>query len=143
MPLRPHQLLDLANSYFSGNAHVSDALDGSRPGLMAMLKIINERPEKRTITESEALTAEDEGRIIEVAPDGGGTVTIELPAGFAEGFFAQIQQVAAGTVILEAGAGATANAFNDPVTIELGGVWASVGVQVRDEDTWLVTGQLV
>lgn len=138
---RPHEILELDDAYFSGGAHLTEAQAG---GLMSILKGAVERAPIVAVTGSRALTAADEGRILEVDP-AGGSITITLPTGLDVGFFTQVRQVGTGTVTIAGAGGTTVNAaasLDTPLTLaEQWGPGATV--EVRATNSWLVTGQLV
>lgn len=141
MVLRPHDVLALRDDHFSGASALTEE-SGTQDGLVRALKAATERAPRTAVTASRALTADDEGCVLEVDPDGG-TVDIDLSAGLAVGFIAEIRQVGTGTVTITAGAGATINVIaSAAVPATIAEQWAGVSVEVRDEDTWLIDGRL-
>ena len=137
---KPADTLSLPDFYFQGGAHLDQEDDG---GLRAHLQGLAGRV-STTQVEGVAYTVAltDAGLILEAYPDSG-TLVITLPDGLPVGFVAQVRQVEAGTVRMIAGGSATVNAVaTAAVPIELSGTWASCTIEVRDVDTWIVTGQL-
>lgn len=128
------------NGYLSGGSHITSKHDD---GLMPLLRGVAERPPRAPVISDYELEVTDEDTILEVDPDGG-TVTITVPDDddFEQGFFVQVVQISDGTVAIESEAGVTLNVFADVDPITLAGQWASIALNKRAADAWLVTGQL-
>jgi hypothetical protein len=140
MTTKPADTLNLPEFYFQGGAHLDEA---NEAGLRAHLQGLAGRVSTSSV-EGAAYTvlATDAGLILEAYADSA-TQTFTLPADIPVGFIAQIRQVEPGTVELTAGAGASIDVVASASSpIQLSEQWATCTIEVRDVDTWIVTGQL-
>src|SRR5690606_19673339 len=132
---RPHNLLTLSDDHFAGGRNTTaESEDPTNLTLPASLRAAVERTPILAVTADYTLSAEDEGKIIEV--NSGSTVTITVPTGLAVGYFVQVRQIGAGTARIAAASGVTLNVIASAASpIDIAERWGVAAIELRAANT--------
>lgn len=97
---------------------------------------------ERSVTASTTLVESDGGRVLEADPAAaGGALTITLPAdSCGPGYFTEVMQVSAGTVVFAPAAGTSIDSAAGAT--QLTQQWTSARMRRRETGTWALEGAL-
>lgn len=133
--------------YFTGGTNLTPIpvnAPNEPPDLREIINDLAARPVIGTVDDDYTVVEADELTTIEVDPAANaGAITITLPDDFPVGWVATLRQITAGTVTIEAGAGATmVQVGSATVPVTLAEQWAMATIEVRATDAWIISGQL-